>query len=58
MTKIRKANGEYIEVEMQPYQAQPNDPDIPDPTPTIEDRLAKVEEDSGIIRAILLGEGE
>lgn len=30
----------------------------PDPTPTIEDRLAKVEEDSSVIRAILLGEGE
>lgn len=29
---------------------------VPDPTPTIEDRLAKVEEDSSIIRAILLGE--
>lgn len=30
----------------------------PEPTPTIEDRLAKVEEDSSVIRAILLGEGE
>lgn len=32
--------------------------ETPDPTPTIEDRLAKVEEDSSVIRAILLGEGE
>lgn len=30
----------------------------PEPAPTIEDRLAKVEEDSSVIRAILLGEGE
>ena len=32
--------------------------ETPDPTLTIEDRLAKVEEDSSVIRAILLGEGE
>ena len=28
------------------------------PTPTIEERMASVEEDTAIIRAILLGEGE
>lgn len=28
----------------------------PEPTPTIEERVGKVEEDAAIIRAILLGE--
>ncbi len=31
-------------------------PDTPAPTPTIEERVASVEEDTAIIRAILLGE--
>ena len=30
--------------------------EVPEPSPTIEERLARVEEDSGVIRAILLGE--
>lgn len=30
----------------------------PEPTPTIEERVGKVEEDTAIIRAILLGEEE
>ena len=30
----------------------------PEPTPTIEERVGKVEEDAAIIRAILLGEEE
>ena len=30
--------------------------DAPAPTPTIEERMASVEEDTAIIRAILLGE--
>ena len=30
--------------------------DAPAPTPTIEERVASVEEDTAIIRAILLGE--
>lgn len=32
--------------------------DTPAPTPTIEERVGKVEEDAAIIRAILLGEEE
>lgn len=32
--------------------------DIPAPTPTIEERVASVEEDTKVIRAILLGEEE
>lgn len=31
-------------------------PEAPAPTPTIEERVGKVEEDAAIIRAILLGE--
>lgn len=30
--------------------------EMPEPTPTIEERMASVEEDAAIIRAILLGE--
>ena len=30
--------------------------EVPAPTPTIEERVGKVEEDAAIIRAILLGE--
>ena len=32
--------------------------EAPAPTPTIEERMASVEEDTAIIRAILLGEEE
>lgn len=32
--------------------------EAPAPTPTIEERVGKVEEDAAIIRAILLGEEE
>lgn len=32
--------------------------EVPAPTPTIEERVGKVEEDAAIIRAILLGEEE
>ena len=32
--------------------------EAPEPTPTIEERMASVEEDTAIIRAILLGEEE
>lgn len=32
--------------------------EAPAPTPTIEERVGKVEEDTAIIRAILLGEEE
>lgn len=30
--------------------------EAPEPTPTIEERVGKIEEDAAIIRAILLGE--
>lgn len=30
--------------------------EMPEPTPTIEERVASVEEDTAVIRAILLGE--
>ena len=30
--------------------------EVPEPAPTIEERVGKVEEDTAIIRAILLGE--
>ena len=42
---------EIAELEAQQSEA-------PAPTPTIEERMASVEEDTAIIRAILLGEGE
>ena len=42
---------EVAELEAQQTEA-------PAPTPTIEDRMASVEEDTAIIRAILLGEEE
>lgn len=32
--------------------------DAPAPTPTIEERMASVEEDTAIIRAILMGGGD
>ena len=52
-------NGEYIELtaaelaELEKMQSE-----SPAPTPTIEERVGKVEEDAAIIRAILLGEEE
>ena len=42
---------EIAELEAQQSEA-------PAPTPTIEERVGKVEEDAAIIRAILLGEEE
>ena len=42
---------EIAELEAQATEA-------PEPTPTIEERVASVEEDTKVIRAILLGEEE
>lgn len=50
-------NGRYIELtpeelaELEKMQSE-----APAPTPTIEERVASVEEDTAVIRAILLGE--
>lgn len=50
-------NGEYIELtaaelaELEKMQSE-----APAPTPTIEERMASVEEDTKVIRAILMGE--
>ena len=52
-------NGQYIELtaeEIAELEAQQSE--APAPTPTIEERMASVEEDTAIIRAILLGEEE
>lgn len=51
-------NGIYRDMTAEEIEAMNLHTEAPDPTPTIEDRLAKVEEDSSVIRAILLGEGE
>lgn len=52
-------NGIYRDMTAEEIEAMnQHQANTPDPTPTIEDRLAKVEEDSSVIRAILLGEGE
>ena len=50
-------NGRYIELtpeeiaELEKMQSE-----APEPTPTIEERVASVEEDAKVIRAILMGE--
>lgn len=51
-------NGIYRDMTPEEIEAMNQHTETPDPIPTIEDRLAKVEEDSSVIRAILLGEGE
>lgn len=50
-------NGTYRDMtpeEIAALEAQQTE--VPEPTPTIEERVGKVEEDAAIIRAILLGE--
>lgn len=51
-------NGQIVDMTPEEIEAMNQHTETPEPTPTIEDRLAKVEEDSSVIRAILLGEGE
>ena len=52
-------NGQYLDLtpeeiaELEKMQSE-----APEPTPTIEERVASVEEDAKVIRAILLGEEE
>lgn len=56
---MRFVNGKLIELtveEIAELKAQQSE--APAPTPTIEERMASVEEDTAIIRAILLGEEE
>ena len=50
-------NGIYRDMTPEEIEAMnQHQTETPDPIPTIEDRLAKVEEDSQVIRAILMGE--
>lgn len=61
MTVVTWKNGVRTERDMTPeeiaaLEAQASD--TPAPTPTIEERVASVEEDTAIIRAILMGEEE
>ena len=50
-------NGQYIELTAEEIaELEKMQTEAPAPTPTIEERMASVEEDTAIIRAILLGE--
>ena len=52
-------NGQYIELTAEELaELEKMQSEAPAPTPTIEERVASVEEDTAIIRAILLGEEE
>ena len=56
---MRFVNGKVIELtteEIAELEAQATEQ--PAPTPTIEERVASVEEDTKVIRAILMGEEE
>ena len=56
---MRFVNGKLIELtteEIAELEAQATEQ--PAPTPTIEERVASVEEDTKVIRAILMGEEE
>ena len=50
-------NGQYIELTPEEIaELEKMQTEAPAPTPTIEERVASVEEDAKVIRAILLGE--
>ena len=50
-------NGQYIELTAEEIaELEKMQTEAPAPTPTIEERMASVEEDTAIIRAILMGE--
>ena len=52
-------NGEIVDMTAEEIaELEKMQSEAPAPTPTIEERVGKVEEDAAIIRAILLGEGE
>ena len=50
-------NGQYLELTAEEIAAlEKMQSEAPAPTPTIEERVASVEEDTKVIRAILMGE--
>ena len=50
-------NGEYIELTAEEIaELEKMQSEAPAPTPTIEERVASVEEDTKVIRTILMGE--
>ena len=50
-------NGEYIDMTAEEIaELEKMQSEAPAPTPTIEERVASVEEDAKVIRAILMGE--
>ena len=50
-------NGQYIELTAEELaELEKMQSEAPAPTPTIEERVASVEEDAKVIRAILMGE--
>ena len=50
-------NGEVIDMTAEEIaELEKMQSEVPAPTPTIEERMASVEEDTAIIRAILMGE--
>ena len=50
-------NGQYLELTAEEIaELEKMQTEAPAPTPTIEERMASVEEDTAIIRAILMGE--
>lgn len=50
-------NGQYIELTAEEIaELEKMQSEAPAPTPTIEERVASVEEDTKVIRAILMGE--
>ena len=56
---MRFVNGKLIELTAEEIaELEKMQSEAPAPTPTIEERMASVEEDTAIIRAILLGEEE
>ena len=56
---MRFVNGKLIELTAEEIaELEKMQSEAPAPTPTIEERMASVEEDTAIIRAILMGEEE
>ena len=50
-------NGQYLELTAEEIaELEKIQTEAPEPTPIIEERVASVEEDTAIIRAILMGE--
>ena len=54
---MRFVNGKLIELTAEEIAAlEAQQTEVPEPAPTIEERMASVEEDTKAIRAILMGE--